>query len=207
MQDATLQEFVKELSAKQATPGAGATTASMASMAVATILKAVRFSEVKTLTPKNKQLIQTTIGELESIRDEFLQYIEEDHEGFISLSEAYKMPSETISEKKAKEKSVQIGLQKAAHVPQKIIQKVRQVQLMVEKVYPLIKQNLISDIGVGLEMLRSAAHSASYIIYSNIKFLKNKPKKLQMTTSVETKIASIDKLTKLLMKSIKSVII
>lgn len=206
MEDVTIKDFITSVSSRTATPGAGATAAVTASMAVATILMAVRFSDVATLTAKNKETIRLTIEELEDMREEFRQLVRKDEEGFIDLSNAFKMPAETMAEKKAKEKSVQEGLIIASEVPIKLIHEVRRAQLIVEKIYPLIKQNIVADIGVGLELLQAVAHSSAYNVYSNVRFLKNKPRKIKITTSVEKKIASIDKLNRLMLKSVKSII-
>lgn len=206
MEEEKIKDFISEVSQKQATPGAGAVTAVSASMAVATILKAVRFSEVNTLTKKNQELFTKTIEDLEEIRDDFRHLAYKDHESFEVLFEAFKMPKDTAKEKKARDKRVEEGLILTCEVPLQIIDDIRRVQVMVEKIYPLIKHNIISDIGVGLELLQAVAHSSSYNVYSNVRFLKNKARKLAIKTSMETKLSAIDKLNKMINKSIKSII-
>lgn len=206
MKDVTITDFITSVSSRTATPGAGATAAVTASMAVATILMAVRFSDVSTLTAKNKETLRITIEELEDMRTDFFELIRKDEEGFIVLSNAFKMPANTMAEKKEKEARVQEGLLMASEVPIKLVHEVRRAQLIVEKIYPLIKHNIVADIGVGLELLQAVAHSSAYNVYSNVRFLKNKPRKLKITTSLEKKIASIDKLNRLMLKSVKSII-
>lgn len=206
MEDVKVKDFINDVAAKTASPGAGATAAVTASMAVATLLMAIKFSDNNTLTAKNAKMFALTIEELETVKDKFQNLVKKEEENFINLMNAFKMPKETLKERRAREAKVQEGLIKASEVPIQLIHEIRRVQLIVEKIYPLIKPNIVADIGVGLELLQAVAHSCSYNVYSNIRFLKNKPKKITILSSVDKKIASIDKLNRYMLKSVKSII-
>lgn|SRR5699024_250319 len=206
MEDVKVKDFINDVAARTASPGGGATAAVTASMAVATILMAVKFSDNNTLTVKNAKMFALTIEELETVKDEFQNMVKKDEENFVTLMDAFKMSKETLKERKVREAKVQEGLIKASEVPIQLIHEIRRVQLIVEKIYPLIKPNIVADIGVGLELLQAVAHSCSYNVYSNIRFLKNKPKKITLLSSVDKKIASIDKLNRYMLKSVKSII-
>lgn len=206
MEDVKVKDFINDVAAKTASPGAGATAAVTASMAVATLLMAIKFSDNNTLTAKNAKMFALTIEELETVKDKFQNLVKKEEENFINLMNAFKIPKETLKERRAREAKVQEGLIKASEVPIQLIHEIRRVQLIVEKIYPLIKPNIVADIGVGLELLQAVAHSCSYNVYSNIRFLKNKPKKITILSSVDKKIASIDKLNRYMLKSVKSII-
>lgn len=206
MENVKVKEFINDVAAKTASPGGGATAAVTASMAVATLLMAIKFSDNNTLTAKNAKMFVLTIEELETVKDDFQNLVKKEEENFINLMNAFKMSKETLKERKVREAKVQEGLIKASEVPIQLIHEIRRVQLIVEKIYPLIKPNIVADIGVGLELLQAVAHSCSYNVYSNIRFLKNKPKKITMLSSVDKKIASIDKLNRYMLKSVKSII-
>lgn len=206
MEDVKVKDFINDVAAKTASPGAGATAAVTASMAVATLLMTIKFSDNNTLTAKNAKMFALTIEELETVKDDFQNLVKKEEENFINLMNAFKMSKETLKERRARETKVQEGLIKASEVPIQLIHEIRRVQLIVEKIYPLIKPNIVADIGVGLELLQAVAHSCSYNVYSNIRFLKNKPKKITMLSSVDKKIASIDKLNRYMLKSVKSII-
>lgn len=206
MEDVKVKDFINDVAAKTASPGAGATAAVTASMAVATLLMAIKFSDNNTLTAKNAKMFALTIEELETVKDDFQNLVKKEEENFINLMNVFKMPKETLKERRVREAKVQEGLIKASEVPIQLIHEIRRVQLIVEKIYPLIKPNIVADIGVGLELLQAVAHSCSYNVYSNIRFLKNKPKKITMLSSVDKKIASIDKLNRYMLKSVKSII-
>lgn len=206
MEEMKLKDFINNVGARTALPGSTATAAVTASMAVATILMAVKFSENNTLTKRNKQMFSLTIEELEAVIEEFQGLVKKDEEDFVNLVNAFKMPQGTPKERKEREVKVQQELVQASEVPVKLIHEIRRIQLIVEKIYPLIKHNIIADIGTGLELLQAVAHSSSYNVYSNVRFLKNKPKKLKILTSVDKKITSIDKINRNMLKSVKSVI-
>lgn len=206
MEDVKVKDFINDVAAKTASPGAGATAAVTASMAVATLLMAIKFSDNNTSTAKNAKMFASAIEELETVKDKFQNLVKKEEENFINLMNAFKMPKETLKERRAREAKVQEGLIKASEVPIQLIYEIRRVQLIVEKIYPLIKPNIVADIGVGLELLQAVAHSCSYNIHSNIRFLKNKPKKITILSSVDKKIASIDKLNRYMLKSVKSII-
>lgn len=206
MEDVKVKDFINDVAARTASPGGGATAAVTASMAVATLLMAIKFSDNNTLTVKNAKMFVLTIEELETVKDDFQNLVKKEEENFIDLMNAFKMSKETLKERKVREEKVQEGLIKASEVPIQLIHEIRRVQLIVEKIYPLIKPNIVADIGVGLELLQAVAHSCSYNVYSNIRFLKNKPKKITLLSSVDKKIASIDKLNRYMLKSVKSII-
>src|SRR5699024_10923700 len=124
-----------------------------------------------------------------TVKDDFQNLVKKEEENFINLMNAFKMPKETLKERRVREAKVQEGLIKASEVPIQLIHEIRRVQLIVEKIYPLIKPNIVADIGVGLELLQAVAHSCTYNVYYNIRFLKNKPKKFSMLSSVDKKIA------------------
>lgn len=128
MENVKVKEFINDVAAKTASPGGGATAAVTASMAVATLLMAIKFSDNNTLTAKNAKMFVLTIEELETVKDDFQNLVKKEEENFINLMNAFKMSKETLKERKVREAKVQEGLIKASEVPIQLIHEIRRVQ-------------------------------------------------------------------------------
>src|SRR5699024_4215392 len=107
MEDVKVKDFIIDVAADTASPGEGATAEVTASMAVATLLMAIKFSDNNTLTAKNAKMFVLTIEELETVKDDFQNLVKKEEENFINLMNVFKMPKETLKERRVRETKVQ----------------------------------------------------------------------------------------------------
>lgn len=168
MEDEGILSFVDRLASNDPTPGGGAAAGVGGSMGVGAILMAIRFStNSKKITEEDVETLNKDIEKLEDNKATFIELIEKDQKGFQPLSEAYRMSSETEEEKARKKEAVQRGLAMATQAPLENIYEIEKVVKTAEEVLPLIKRSIVSDMGVGLQLLRATLNSSKLNVYIN----------------------------------------
>lgn len=177
MKESRIIDFVDKLGSKEPTPGGGAAAGVAASMGVGAIVMAMEFSNGKPLEENEKDLLTNRINELNEIKEIFKDIIDRDATDFEPLSNAYGMPRETDEEKAARTEAIQEGLITASQPPLDLLNNAKKVFDIAEEVLPLIKKGIISDVGVGVQLLRSAILSSSLNVYINASSLKDEETK------------------------------
>lgn len=201
MKDEGILSFVDRLASNDPTPGGGAAAGFAGSMGTAAILMAIRFStNSKKISQEDVEKLNQAIEKLEKSKEKFVQLVEKDEEGFQPLSNAYKLPSETEEEKAYKQEEVEKGLVTANEAPTELIYEAENVVTIVEELVPLIKRSIVSDVGVGVQLVRSALNASKLNVYTNADMMKDpkmKAKHLEvadnLTTSLNEKIDDIFK--------------
>lgn len=177
MKESRIIDFVDKLGSKEPTPGGGAAAGVAASMGVGAIVMAMEFSNGKPLEEDEKDLLTNRINELNEIKEIFKDIIDRDATDFEPLSNAYGMPRETDEEKAARTEAIQEGLITASQPPLDLLNNAKKVFDIAEEVLPLIKKGIISDVGVGVQLLRSSILSSSLNVYINASSLKDEETK------------------------------
>ena len=177
MKESRIIDFVDKLGSKEPTPGGGAAAGVAASMGVGAIVMAMEFSNGKPLVEDEKYLLTNRINELNEIKEIFKDIIDRDATDFEPLSNAYGMPRATDEEKAARTEAIQEGLITASQPPLDLLNNAKKVFDIAEEVLPLIKKGIISDVGVGVQLLRSAILSSSLNVYINASSLKDEETK------------------------------
>ena len=177
MKESRIIDFVDKLGSKEPTPGGGAAAGVAASMGVGAIVMAMEFSNGKPLEEDENDLLTNRINELNEIKEIFKDIIDRDATDFEPLSNAYGMPRATDEEKAARTEAIQEGLITASQPPLDLLNNAKKVFDIAEEVLPLIKKGIISDVGVGVQLLRSAILSSSLNVYINASSLKDEETK------------------------------
>lgn len=177
MKESRIIDFVDKLGSKEPTPGGGAAAGVAASMGVGAIVMAMEFSNGKPLEEDEKDLLTNRINELNEIKEIFKDIIDRDATDFEPLSNAYGMPRATDEEKAARTEAIQEGLITASQPPLDLLNNAKKVFDIAEEVLPLIKKGIISDVGVGVQLLRSSILSSSLNVYINASSLKDEETK------------------------------
>lgn len=178
MEDVGILSFVDRLASGEPTPGGGAAAGVGGSMGVGATLMAIRFStNSKKITEEDVETLNNAVEKLEDNKKTFIDLIEKDQEDFQPLSEAYRMPSETEEEKVHKEEAIQRGLAKATQAPLENIYEIEKVVKVVEEVLPLIKRSIVSDMGVGLQLIRATLNSSKLNVYINAGLMSDEEQK------------------------------
>lgn len=166
-------EFIELLSSKEPVPGGGGSAAlvgavgtALGSMVCNLTLGKKKYmqyeADVKIILEKNIKLYKT-----------LLSMIDEDAENFLPLSKAYGMKKDTPDQIKLKEETLENALKNACKTPMLILKycydSIKLLRELVDKCSLIV----ISDVGVGIQCLRSALLSAHLNVIVNINSIKD----------------------------------
>lgn len=153
-------DFTVELSSKKPVPGGGGAAAFTGSLGVALNMMVANFSKGKKKFIQFEKQHEEILDKGEKLRIELLNLVEKDAINFEPLSKAYTMPSATEEEKAAKEKEMQKCLKTACSAPIEMMERIFEAINLHEELADIASANIISDIGVGVSLLKAALNSA-----------------------------------------------
>ncbi len=173
----TVRQFITELGSNSPAPGGGSVAALGASLASA--LGSMVFNltvgkkayneysdEEKTIVNKNLELCLKN-------QDKFLELMNKDTELFLRLMIAFKLPKESIDEKKVRSIKIQEGYKGALQIPLKVAEEAYKIYEYVKIAAKLGNKNVISDAGVSALMLQASIESAILNVKINLSSIKD----------------------------------
>ena len=185
----TINEFIEKLGSKDAVPGGGGAAALNASMGVNLCKMAANLTVGKKKYADVEAEMYDIIAECDKLSAEFVGLIQKDADGFLPLSKAYGLPTETEEQKKFKEETLERELVHAAAVPFEIMEKcARAIELsaiVAEKGSKLV----VSDAACAINTCMSALKCASLNVYINTKYMKDKEKALELNQRADKLIS------------------
>ena len=185
----TINEFIQKLGSKDAVPGGGGAAALTASLGISLCKMAANLTVGKKKFADVEAEMYEIIAECDILSAEFVGLIQKDADGFLPLSKAYGLPTETEEQKKYKEETLERELVHAAAVPFEIMEKcARAIELsaiVAEKGSKLV----VSDAACAINTCMSALKCASLNVYINTKYMKDKEKALELNQRADKLIS------------------
>lgn len=172
MNNASIEDWLETLAAKQPTPGGGAVAALSAAIAAAQL----GMVAIYTTGPKwqdRESRMQELYKELTELRAQALALVEADAQAFAKVGSAYGLPKETEDEKAARVEAIQAALTQAADPPSKTAQLAEQIVNIAAEILESGNPSVISDVAVSASMARAALESAIVNIEINEHSLKD----------------------------------
>lgn len=176
----TVEEFIKELSSNNPTPGGGGVAALSAAMAAG--LNSMVYSltiNKKAFLGLDEEIRNKVLSSYEeSIKsaEEFIQYIEMDKKAFSRLMDCYKMPKDTEEEKNERNKEISIATEEAMIVPFRLMDKARRFYEHIEIALEFGSKNLISDVAVAVIMINASIEASIINVKVNFASLDHNEK-------------------------------
>lgn len=192
--DMHINDFLEELSSKSPTPGGGGASALCG--AIGTALSAM----VCSLTSGKKRYlqfepdIQRILKRAHELNSTLLSLVDADRDAFLPLAQAYSMPQDTDEDKAAKDKALQTALLDATRVPLDIMDACCQGILLHAELVDKCSKLAISDVGVGVTLLRSALLGASLNVYINTKLIKDPALKTEFNARADAMLNEYPKM-------------
>lgn len=171
--DKTMKLFLEELSSKSPVPGGGGASAYAAAAGAALGLMVANLTTGKKKYEQYQEELDELIQELDKIMVTFTEYIDKDAEAFEPLSKAYGLPKTTESEIKTRDEILEKNLVCAAQVPLDLMKKIFEAMQKMERMSVIGSRLAISDVGVGIQMLKAALNGASFNVFINTRLMKN----------------------------------
>ena len=181
----TIQEFLDVLSSKEPVPGGGGASA------LAGALGNALGQMVSNLTIGKKKyaLVEDEIKELaermKGIQGQFTQLADQDAKVFAPLAKCYSLPSDTEEEKAYKAEVMEARLLDASLVPMEIMEKAAEMLEIMDILADKGSRMAVSDVGVGVQFIRTALLGAVMNVYINTRSMKNREKAEEMNEKAE----------------------
>lgn len=164
------RDFTALLASENPTPGGGGAAALAGALGTALGEMVAALTVGKKRYAGVEEEIRAAAAELEELREMLLDTVMEDAEGFIPLSQAYRLPKD----EPGREERLEMATLTACTAPKKIMElalrAMELTKLMAEKGSVMA----VSDAGCAAAMLKAAVDSAALNVYINTKSLKDR---------------------------------
>ena len=181
------KEFIDILASKAAVPGGGGAAALVGSIGMALGSMVCNLTIGKKKYAQYEDDLKEILFQAEKIQKDLLDMIDKDAEGFLPLSKAYGLPSNTDEEKKIKEETMENALKLACEVPIKIVRTCYDSIKLHEALVDKGSKLAISDVGVGVQCLRAAILSGELNVIININSIKDE----EYVRNVKTEVTNL----------------
>lgn len=183
-----IQGFLDVLSSKEPVPGGGGASA------LAGALGNALGQMVSNLTIGKKKYadVETQVLELlermKEIQKQFITLADRDAEVFAPLAQCYSLPSATEEEKAYKTRIMEERLLDASYVPLEIMEKAVEMLGIMDILADKGSRMAVSDVGVGVQFIRTALLGAVMNVYINTKSMKDRAKAQELNHRAEKMI-------------------
>lgn len=176
IKEMVIDSFMEELSSKKPTPGGGGAAALSGAQGVALGEMVINLTLGKKRYADVEEEMQELLTRLEELKAEFLRLADEDAVVFAPLAAAYSLPSGTDEEKKKKEEVLEGLLLEASLVPIAVMERAVETLDIMEILAEKGSRMAVSDVGVGVQFVRTALLGAIMNVMINTKSMKNREK-------------------------------
>ena len=181
----TIQEFLDVLSSKEPVPGGGGASALAGALGNALGQMVANL----TIGKKKYALVEDEIKEpaerMKGIQGQFSALADQDAKVFAPLAKCYSLPSGTEEEKAYKAEVMEARLLDASLVPMEIMEKASEMLEIMDILADKGSRMAVSDVGVGVQFIRTALLGAVMNVYINTKSMKNREKAEEMNEKAE----------------------
>jgi len=169
----TLQEYFNELSSNSPTPGGGNVAAlcgtlssSLGIMVCNLTIGKKKYADVEIEMVRLKE-------KLGNIQKKFIELGQKDNASFEKVMDAFKLPKETEQEKVFRSKAIEEATIGATSAPMEVIQTSKVLLPILEIIIDKGNKNSISDAGVAVSLVDTAAKGAYLNVLINCSSLNN----------------------------------
>ncbi len=185
----TIGEFAAELSSKAPVPGGGGTSALAGALGNALGQMVANLTIGKKKYAAVEGEVKEILTDLETRQSRFLKLADEDAAVFAPLAAAYSLPSQTEDEKAYKAQVMERNLLEASQVPMEIMREAAETLKLMEILGEKGSRLAVSDVGVGVQLLRAALTGAVMNVYINTKSMKNREKAEKLNREADSLLA------------------
>lgn len=169
----TIKKYFDDLSAKLPAPGGGSASALVSVTGISLLCMVANYTVDKKGYEQYQQQIKQILVELEEQKRRLIELVDLDVQEYKTLSETYKLPKNTETEKQIRDKKIQESLKNALNVPFEIMDISYKGLFVAEKLSEIGNKNLISDVECGIVFLKSAIQAAKFNVDINLVSIKD----------------------------------
>ena len=182
----TVREFINELGSNSPAPGGGSVAALGGSLATALGSMVFNLTVGKKAyneySDEDKMIVDKSLEQCLKQQNKFLELMNKDTEAFLILMAAFKLPKESVDEKKVRSVKIKEGYQGALEVPLSVAEEAYKMYKYVKTAARLGNKNAISDAGVSALMLQASIESAILNVKINLSSIKDETYKEDIIT-------------------------
>ena len=181
----TIQEFLDVLSSKEPVPGGGGASALAGALGNALGQMVANLTIGKKKYAQVEDEIKELAERMKGIQGQFSALADQDAKVFAPLAKCYSLPSGTEEEKAYKAEVMEARLLEASLVPMEIMEKAWEMLEIMDILADKGSRMAVSDVGVGVQFIRTALLGAVMNVYINTKSMKNREKAEEMNEKAE----------------------
>lgn len=172
----TIQEFMEALSSKAPVPGGGGAAALGGALGNALGQMVANLTAGKKKYAAVEDEIQEALQQMKVLQETFLVLADRDEEVFAPLAAAYALPTGTEEEREHKQAIMEKCLLEASLVPLQLMEKSMEMLAIMEMLAAKGSRMAVSDVGVGVQFVRTALTGAAMNVFINTRSMKNRDK-------------------------------
>lgn len=189
VEEKTIQNFLDVLSSKEPVPGGGGASAVCAAVGNALAQMVANLTVGKKKYADVEDEIRILLEKLTAMQPEFLALADEDARVFAPLAACYKLPTETEEQKAYKAEMMEKNLLQASLCPLKIMEKCIETLGILEILAKKGSSMAVSDVGVGVQCIRTGLLGAVMNVYINTKSMGNRQKAEELNQKADAMVA------------------
>jgi formiminotetrahydrofolate cyclodeaminase len=180
LDDQSIGEFLWQLAARMAAPGAGATAAVEAALSASLVAMVGRFTKDEA----HADLVSAIVAEADAQRDACLEAAADDEAAFSAVAEAMKLPRDTPEEKAARRRRLSEASLEATRPPLAVLRSAVELVTLAARVLPVANSNLVSDVAAATAAARAAATTARLSVEANLPVIDDEAARATLVAAV-----------------------
>ena len=181
----TVEKFLSTLSSKEPVPGGGGASALAGALGNALGQMVANLTIGKKRYAQWEDEIKGLLARMETLQREFVILVDRDEEVFAPLAAAYGLPAGTEEEKARKAEVMEQRLLDASYVPLEVMEKAVEMLGILDVLAVKGSRMAVSDVGVGVQFVRTALLGAVMNVYINTKSMKDREKAEELNREAE----------------------
>lgn len=183
-----IQGFLDVLSSKEPVPGGGGASALAGALGNALGQMVSNLTIGKKKYADVEAQVLELLERMKEIQKQFITLADRDAEVFAPLAQCYSLPSATEEEKAYKTRIMEERLLDASYVPLEIMEKAVEMLGIMDILADKGSRMAVSDVGVGVQFIRTALLGAVMNVYINTKSMKDRAKAQELNHRAEKMI-------------------
>ncbi len=189
MLEKSCQEFIDVLASAEPVPGGGGAAAYAGALGVALGSMVANLTVGKKKYAAVQEDIALILDKAVSLQNRLAGLVQRDAQVFEPLSKAYGLPKETAEQQLLRNQVMEEALLAASLVPLEIMEQAYEGLLLHAELAEKGSRLAVSDVGVGVQMLRAAILGAAMNIFINVKSMENRRQAEEIREKAEKLIA------------------
>ena len=185
----TVHEFLEELSSKKPVPGGGGASALAGALGAGLGQMVANLTNGKKKYAEVEEEILGLMPRMEELQQEFVSLADRDAEVFAPLAQCYSLPASTEEEKEYKAAVMEKRLLEASYVPLEIMEKAVELLGILDILADKGSRLAVSDVGVGVQFIRTALLGAVMNVYINTRSMKDRSRAGELNGEAEQLIS------------------